>query len=118
MPGRSVASLERPRHTPLSQSRFTLQPLGPYTVNLENAEVLRFPRSSAEHRDDLQPYASASNARSTADRWSATADMGEVDYESLPTNNLRHHLLAGAMAGMMEHCFVYPVDCVKVGITV
>lgn len=40
--------------------------------------------------------------------------MGEVDYESLPTNNLWQHLLAGAMAGLMEHCAVYPVDCVKV----
>lgn len=40
--------------------------------------------------------------------------MGEVDYESLPTNNLWQHLLAGAMAGMMEHCCMYPVDCVKV----
>ena len=42
------------------------------------------------------------------------ADMGEIDYESLPTNNLWQHLLAGAMAGLMEHCAVYPVDCVKV----
>lgn len=41
--------------------------------------------------------------------------MGEIDYESLPTNNLWQHLLAGAMAGLMEHCAVYPVDCVKVG---
>ena len=40
--------------------------------------------------------------------------MGEIDYESLPTNNLWQHLLAGAMAGMMEHCCMYPVDCVKV----
>ena len=43
------------------------------------------------------------------------ANMGEIDYESLPTNNLWQHLLAGAMAGLMEHCAVYPVDCVKVG---
>lgn len=40
--------------------------------------------------------------------------MGEVDYESLPTNSLWQHLLAGALAGMMEHCSMYPVDCVKV----
>lgn len=40
--------------------------------------------------------------------------MGEADYESLPTDNLWQHLCAGGMAGMMEHCFMYPVDCVKV----
>ena len=40
--------------------------------------------------------------------------MGEAEYESLPTNNLRTHMLAGAAAGVVEHCTVYPVDCVKV----
>ena len=40
--------------------------------------------------------------------------MEEIDYESLPTENLSTHLCAGAAAGMMEHCFMYPVDCVKV----
>lgn len=41
-------------------------------------------------------------------------DMGEVDYESLPTEKLSAHLIAGGAAGIMEHCFMYPVDCVKV----
>lgn len=40
--------------------------------------------------------------------------MDEVDYESLPTEKLSTHLCAGAAAGVMEHCFMYPVDCVKV----
>lgn len=40
--------------------------------------------------------------------------MGEVDYESLPTEKLSTHLCAGAAAGIMEHCAMYPVDCVKV----
>lgn len=40
--------------------------------------------------------------------------MGEAEYESLPTNNLPIHMLAGAAAGIAEHCIVYPVDCVKV----
>ena len=40
--------------------------------------------------------------------------MEEIDYESLPTGKLSIHLLAGAAAGMMEHCAMYPVDCVKV----
>lgn len=45
---------------------------------------------------------------------SEEAGMEEVDYESLPTEKLSTHLCAGAAAGMMEHCFMYPVDCVKV----
>ena len=40
--------------------------------------------------------------------------MGEVDYESLPTEKLTAHLFAGGAAGIMEHCVMYPVDCVKV----
>ncbi len=43
-----------------------------------------------------------------------TPGMEEVDYESLPTTRLSAHLLAGAAAGVMEHCSMYPVDCVKV----
>ena len=42
----------------------------------------------------------------------------EPDYESLPTNKLSAHLLAGGVAGMMEHCFMYPVDCIKVCVCV
>lgn len=38
----------------------------------------------------------------------------EIDYESIPTDNLSAHLLAGGAAGMMEHCVMYPVDCIKV----
>ena len=43
-------------------------------------------------------------------------DMEEIDYESLPTEKLSVHLLAGGAAGMMEHCAMYPVDCVKVSL--
>ncbi|XP_003389716.2 PREDICTED: mitoferrin-1-like [Amphimedon queenslandica] len=42
-----------------------------------------------------------------------TESMGEVDYESLPTDKLWAHLLAGGAAGVTEHCVMYPVDCVK-----
>lgn len=42
-----------------------------------------------------------------------TTNMEEVDYESLPTDKLLPHLLAGGAAGVMEHCTMYPVDCVK-----
>jgi hypothetical protein len=40
--------------------------------------------------------------------------MEESEYESLPTERVAIHLMAGAMAGVMEHCVMYPVDCVKV----
>ncbi|XP_018606180.2 mitoferrin-2-like isoform X1 [Scleropages formosus] len=35
-------------------------------------------------------------------------------YEALPQGaSPRTHMLAGAAAGIMEHCLMYPVDCVK-----
>lgn len=39
--------------------------------------------------------------------------MNFEDYESLPTNNVKSHMLAGAAAGVMEHCVMYPLDSVK-----
>ena len=47
-----------------------------------------------------------------------SAKMDEVDYESLPTDRLSVHLVAGGAAGVMEHCVMYPVDCVKVSVSV
>lgn len=36
-------------------------------------------------------------------------------YESLPTDStMGTHMVAGAAAGVMEHCVMYPIDCVKV----
>ncbi|XP_033122434.1 mitoferrin-2-like [Anneissia japonica] len=35
------------------------------------------------------------------------------DYEAIPTSKFSTHLLAGAMAGIGEHCIMYPIDCVK-----
>ena len=91
-----------------------------YPVTLENSRVL-YPRSSEHKLDSPEPYNKSSSARSAKEQHQpsepvATAEIGEVDYESLPTNNLWQHLLAGAMAGIMEHCCMYPVDCVKVGL--
>ncbi|ETE61668.1 hypothetical protein L345_12580, partial [Ophiophagus hannah] len=38
------------------------------------------------------------------------------DYECLPTNaSLYTHMTAGAVAGILEHTVMYPVDSVKVG---
>ncbi|KRX21878.1 Mitoferrin [Trichinella nelsoni] len=41
--------------------------------------------------------------------------MGDLqsEYEELPTRSLYVHLLAGAAAGIMEHCLFYPIDSVK-----
>ncbi|KAM7290388.1 putative carrier protein MRS3/4 [Ixodes scapularis] len=35
------------------------------------------------------------------------------DYESLPTGSAVTHMAAGAAAGIMEHCVMYPLDSVK-----
>ncbi|EDV20053.1 uncharacterized protein TRIADDRAFT_32519 [Trichoplax adhaerens] len=35
------------------------------------------------------------------------------DYENLPTHDVGVHMMAGAAAGVLEHCVMYPVDCVK-----
>ncbi|KAG9464537.1 mitoferrin-2 [Eleutherodactylus coqui] len=38
----------------------------------------------------------------------------ELEYEALPEGStVTTHMLAGAVAGIMEHCLMYPVDCVK-----
>ncbi|XP_068183837.1 mitoferrin-2 [Antennarius striatus] len=38
----------------------------------------------------------------------------EPDYEGLPRGaSTRTHMLAGAVAGIMEHCLMFPIDCVK-----
>ncbi|XP_018910492.1 mitoferrin-2 isoform X2 [Bemisia tabaci] len=39
--------------------------------------------------------------------------MSFEDYETLPTNNVLAHMTAGAFAGIMEHCIMYPMDSVK-----
>lgn len=39
--------------------------------------------------------------------------MNFEDYESLPTQNFVVHMTAGAIAGVMEHCIMYPLDSVK-----
>lgn len=39
----------------------------------------------------------------------------EPDYEALPRGSAAStHMLAGAVAGVLEHSLMYPVDCVKV----
>jgi len=35
------------------------------------------------------------------------------EYESIPTSSVTAHMLAGAFAGIMEHCVMYPLDSVK-----
>ncbi|CAH1281886.1 unnamed protein product [Diabrotica balteata] len=39
--------------------------------------------------------------------------MNPGDYETLPTDNVSSHMIAGAIAGIMEHCVMYPLDSVK-----
>ncbi|XP_077114472.1 mitoferrin-2 isoform X1 [Ranitomeya variabilis] len=43
-----------------------------------------------------------------------SAKGDELEYEALPEGStVSTHMLAGAVAGIMEHCLMYPVDCVK-----
>lgn len=39
--------------------------------------------------------------------------MNAEIYESLPTSSMVVHMTAGAFAGIMEHCVMYPVDSAK-----
>lgn len=46
---------------------------------------------------------------------SSTPVEPEIDYEGLPQGVATStHMLAGSVAGIMEHCLMYPIDCVKV----
>ena len=37
------------------------------------------------------------------------------EYEALPAGaTVTTHMVAGAVAGILEHCVMYPIDCVKV----
>ncbi|XP_028815343.1 mitoferrin-2 [Denticeps clupeoides] len=43
-----------------------------------------------------------------------TLQHAEPDYEGLPQgSSVSTHMLAGAVAGIMEHCLMFPIDCVK-----
>ncbi|XP_014097635.1 mitoferrin [Bactrocera oleae] len=39
--------------------------------------------------------------------------MNMEDYESLPTTSVSINMTAGAIAGVLEHCVMYPLDSVK-----
>lgn len=42
-------------------------------------------------------------------------DTDEYDYESLGSNTtMTQNAFAGALAGIAEHCAMYPVDSIKV----
>ncbi|XP_056265271.1 mitoferrin-2-like isoform X2 [Pseudoliparis swirei] len=44
----------------------------------------------------------------------STSAEPEIDYERLPQGAATGtHMLAGSVAGIMEHCVMYPIDCVK-----
>lgn len=44
----------------------------------------------------------------------AHAEDSQPDYEGLPQGaSTSTHMLAGAVAGIMEHCLMFPIDCVK-----
>lgn len=40
--------------------------------------------------------------------------MNFDDYEQLPTPSIATNMIAGAAAGVLEHCVMYPMDSIKV----
>lgn len=44
--------------------------------------------------------------------------MSFDEYETIPSSNVTDHMMAGAIAGIMEHCVMYPLDSVKVSVLV
>lgn len=42
--------------------------------------------------------------------------MNIDDYESLPTTSVGINMTAGAIAGVLEHIVMYPMDSVKVSL--
>lgn len=44
--------------------------------------------------------------------------MNIDDYESLPTTSVGINMTAGALAGVLEHIVMYPLDSVKVSLCV
>ncbi|KAI3353506.1 hypothetical protein L3Q82_020027 [Scortum barcoo] len=66
------------------------------------------PRMAAGEAGDFAP------ALHRATPEPATFAEPEIDYEGLPQGAATStHMLAGAVAGIMEHCLMYPIDCVK-----
>lgn len=79
---------------------------------LDNSGVLE--STQLQEKQKETELLKSSHEASSHEASSSTADMEEFDYESLPTDKLLPHLIAGGAAGIMEHCAMYPVDCVKV----
>lgn len=46
------------------------------------------------------------------------AKMNFDDYEQLPTPSIATNMIAGAAAGVLEHCVMYPMDSIKVNASV
>ncbi|CAL1577996.1 unnamed protein product [Knipowitschia caucasica] len=80
---------------------------------METDGFVRKRRMTLESSDSDPRVAGASAGAEV--RWlGEQPEEAEVDYEGLPQSaSTRTHMLAGAVAGIMEHCLMFPVDCVK-----
>lgn len=68
-----------------------------------------FGRRRLAGEQDLAPMMHRANPETS------TSVEPEIDYEGLPQGAATStHMLAGSVAGIMEHCLMYPIDCVKV----
>lgn len=74
---------------------------------------LAHPQSELDGNSSLASTENSSGSSEQSGGFDTAMTELEIDYESLPTDRLSTHMMAGAAAGMMEHCVMYPVDCVK-----
>ena len=68
---------------------------------------------SSKHRELMEKSA---NRNSTKNEVAIEEDamLGDDEYESLPASaGVKTFMMAGAMAGILEHCACYPLDSIK-----
>lgn len=67
------------------------------------------------HRGGVGSQAAGRRMDGDCDGGCGSKDAGSEDYENLPTSaSVSTHMTAGAMAGILEHFVMYPLDSVKV----
>ncbi|XP_074598425.1 mitoferrin-1-like isoform X2 [Brevipalpus obovatus] len=80
-----------------------------FAMKVPALDQLKQPQSAS-----LAATTTATNINTASSLSSSIQQHEDYDYESLPNGyNFHVHMLAGAIAGIMEHSVMYPVDSVK-----
>ncbi|XP_062292865.1 mitoferrin-2-like [Scomber scombrus] len=78
------------------------------------AGALSSPPKRMTGEQDFTPAVVLHRAATPPPELSTSTAEPDIDYEGLPQGVATStHMLAGAVAGIMEHCLMYPIDCVK-----